>query len=389
MEQEEWRPVVGYEDRYQVSNLGRLRRSADGYIMRLSRINGSVTATLRKDGKARAWTIARLVAVAFLGAPDDQKAIVGRKDRDRMNNRLDNLFWAANGYTLLTPEAVAHARAARSSPEARAAMAKHMKGPEGAARLRKMTNAAALCNSKKIICLETGVVYPSIKDATAAFGLSKGAISTKLLRAKNMQYSKVSTRGKQVFHFKLYNTEEWRPKECIWKPVPVSAVAAKYEVSNMGEVRRISDRRPLVAVQDKNTKYCRVSFFVNGGVHNFCVHKLVADAFLPKQYGMDCVGHRDGNRSNNCVTNLYRTNIRSTYRSPINKANYAGGRKPRTVVCIETGAVYKSLVEASKACHITERAVANACKRYAAGTALYKKYTTKGKPVYHFRYADQ
>lgn len=391
MEQsEEWRSVIGFEGQYEVSNFGRLRRTCNEHILKPSVVRGCVLVTLRKDRKARSYTVARLVAFAFLGAPDNSEAVVGHLDGDTCNNTLTNLYWTANGYLLQTPRIVELRKAARSSPEARAAMAKRMEGyrdtPEGAARLQKMTDAAALHNIKKIMCLETGVIYPSIKAASSAFGLSRGAISTKLLRAKTRQYNKFSTKGKPVFHFRLYDPEEWKPKERIWRPVV--GFEGKYEVSNMGEVRNDKTKRPKKVCWDKGGKPDYVGLTVTGNKgRTLTVPRMVAEAFIPKVYGSSAVCHRDGDRHNNCVTNLFWSSKRGVT-TPISKARYIENLSRRQIVCIETGKLYGSIREAAKDCKMREGTVGMSCTRSEKGVRYTVRHV-RGKPVYHFRYADQ
>lgn len=89
---EEWRPVVGYEGRYEVSSLGRIRRvkiivpsmKKHGY-MQVSLVDG--------DGVRKSLRLHRIVAEAFLPNPEG-KPQVNHKDEDPENNRADNLEWA-------------------------------------------------------------------------------------------------------------------------------------------------------------------------------------------------------------------------------------------------------------------------------------------------------
>lgn len=99
--EEIWRPIKGYEEEYQVSSLGNVRRvgkkitGADGSTVQLP------YSTLRQgaseDGvyvcfDSKVSYIHRLVAQAFLEEPNT-KCYVAHKDGNKANNSVDNLEW--------------------------------------------------------------------------------------------------------------------------------------------------------------------------------------------------------------------------------------------------------------------------------------------------------
>ena len=106
---EEWRPVPGYEDRYEVSSHGRVR-SLDAYCG-----NRFGTRTLRKgrmlklsvvkphgyrsvqlaDGRGNltAVKVHRLVLRAFKGEPPPDKPNGLHEDDDPAHNHIENLRW--------------------------------------------------------------------------------------------------------------------------------------------------------------------------------------------------------------------------------------------------------------------------------------------------------
>jgi hypothetical protein len=54
---------------------------------------------LSKDGKAKNYTIHRLVANAFIPNPDDEP-IINHIDENKLNNKVDNLEWCSAQYNV-------------------------------------------------------------------------------------------------------------------------------------------------------------------------------------------------------------------------------------------------------------------------------------------------
>lgn len=90
--QEKWRPVVGYEGLYEVSNLGRVRRIR--IIAPTKKKHGYMQVSLvDKDGVRKSHRLHRIVAAAFIPNPEG-KPQVNHKDENPENNRAKNLEWA-------------------------------------------------------------------------------------------------------------------------------------------------------------------------------------------------------------------------------------------------------------------------------------------------------
>lgn len=95
-----WKPVKGFEDNYQVSNLGNIRsiKSSQGnYRERPKKAfvgtNGYYNVNLWKDNKGTTHSLHRLVCEAFLDNPEN-KPTVNHIDGNKLNNEISNLEWS-------------------------------------------------------------------------------------------------------------------------------------------------------------------------------------------------------------------------------------------------------------------------------------------------------
>lgn len=98
-----WKDIEGYEGKYQISSLGRVRslerevcgtlscRMIPEKIMSQQSIHGYMAVWLRKQGEHKKAYIHRLVAYAFMGHCVSEQ--VNHKDKDRGNNHVTNLEW--------------------------------------------------------------------------------------------------------------------------------------------------------------------------------------------------------------------------------------------------------------------------------------------------------
>lgn len=104
-DEEIWRPIEGYEGRYEVSNHGRVKSyvidSKSGRIINGVRSKLGYQIARLYDGNRRSkWIpIHRLVAKAFLDNPDGLPE-VNHIDEIKHHNRVTNLEWCTRAYNV-------------------------------------------------------------------------------------------------------------------------------------------------------------------------------------------------------------------------------------------------------------------------------------------------
>lgn len=97
-----WKDIQGFENLYQVSNLGRVKslnykHTGKEKILKLTKSNGYLDVILYNAGEYKHCLVHRLVAQAFI--PNINSSLqVNHKDENKLNNRVDNLEWCTPKY---------------------------------------------------------------------------------------------------------------------------------------------------------------------------------------------------------------------------------------------------------------------------------------------------
>lgn len=109
MNQQEWKPVVGFENFYEVSNLGNIRRKASGRLRHIDHAQTYPTVLLSVNGKHKTLRVHRLVAMAFLPLVDG-KPHINHKNGNKHDNRVENLEWVSQAENNLHAYRILHRR---------------------------------------------------------------------------------------------------------------------------------------------------------------------------------------------------------------------------------------------------------------------------------------
>lgn len=101
LDDEEWKVVPNSNEKYWVSNYGRVKsfviNKKDGTLLKNAVVKNFRFVNLTFDGKHKTTFVHKLVANVWLSKPSDKHTIVTHLDRNLKNNHVSNLQW-------LTPE---------------------------------------------------------------------------------------------------------------------------------------------------------------------------------------------------------------------------------------------------------------------------------------------
>lgn len=162
-----------------------------------------------------------------------------------------------------------------------------------------------------------------------------------------------------------------KDKTCHWKQIEGFE---DYEISDTGLIW--SNKSNIYLKPHCHMDgYTTIVLYNNGKAKQFFIHRLVANAFIPKIDGKEFIDHIDGIKNNNIVSNLRwctksenalfdNVTLKRKKTLELNshkQVMYLSGRMYK-VMCVETGQVFESLIKASEYIGIHRACICRAIK---------------------------
>lgn len=166
----------------------------------------------------------------------------------------------------------------------------------------------------------------------------------------------------------------------LWKSI--SGYEGLYEVSNLGRVKSIPRKNAKGGILHPSTSiwgYYLCGLWKNGKCKTFSVHRLVAEAFIPKIEGKDVINHIDCDKKNNCADNLEWTTQKENVRHSVKLGHYenSGAENKPVIQSEKQGAFenkFRSISEAARITGIPHQNISKCCnkKLKSAGGYLWR-----------------
>lgn len=184
--------------------------------------------------------------------------------------------------------------------------------------------------------------------------------------------------------------------EEVWKDIP--NYEGLYQVSNLGRVRgldRMTQCKNIPPFFIKGVElvlskcaggyfYCHLS--KNNKKKSYSVHRLVATTFIPNPNHYRDVNHKNGDKSDNRVSNLeWLTHKENIWHAIKNGMITPQKNNSKRVICVETNEIFESATEAAKAKNCNSCSICHITKKRIMKTRSGKIYIPKTAGGYHWK----
>ena len=174
---EEWRDIKGYEGRYQVSNLGRVKSLNYNHTSREKILKaredkvGYLYLNLYKNNKRKTHKVHRLVAQAFIENPNNYPQ-VNHKDENKSNNRVENLEWCTHRYNL---NYGTRNQRASEKMKSREFTEEHKNKISNTQKRNGKNKGSKHPKARKVQCITTGRKFNCIKEAAEYYNIQRSS----------------------------------------------------------------------------------------------------------------------------------------------------------------------------------------------------------------------
>ena len=154
---EQWKPVPGYEGRYEVSDMGQIRNlnyygRGKTSVLHLTAKERYLKVTLvDEDGLTKTFWVHQLVARAFLPEPEEGQTQVNHINGIKTDNRASNIEWATPKQNANNPNTKAnyHLRYHRDGEFERRSQGQKKRFAEHPEQLERLWEAGRLARERR------------------------------------------------------------------------------------------------------------------------------------------------------------------------------------------------------------------------------------------------
>lgn len=261
-----WKPILQFPN-YHISSFGNVKNIITNKLLKLNHKGGYYNVSLTHLKIRKTLAIHRLVATAFI-FNTDHKPDVNHKDKNRLNNCIDNLEW----------------------------MTRSENNFHRCKDIKLSTNKKKSINR---INKETNIIiqsYNSIEEA--AFWVVDNKLSATVHNARNSIGNCICGLSNTSYGFKWEIIKHDNLINEIWRQISFNNCEHHF-VSNLGRFKN-SNGIIMDNYKINSNGYIRIN--INNKTH--LLHRLIAITFIDNPNCKPQVNHIDGNKVNNNVDNL-------------------------------------------------------------------------------------
>jgi len=327
IENENWKEI-DINNNYEISDNGRVRNKLTKSLLKQRCYDGYMSVSI---GNHKRCLIHLLVANAFIEKIENKNS-VDHIDKNRQNNNVNNLRWSTN----------------KEQCENR----NWSKGDY----YRKIHQ---IDKETKVIIN----IHNNINDAVDyIYSNNLCDILTKKSSIKSILFTTLQCKKETLYgYIWKYETKEDICND-VWKSVKeLYPDANDYKISNLGRAKNQND---IFINGTKSGDYTTIYIGIKSRQK---IHILVAKLFIPNPENKRCVNHVDGDKTNNCVSNLeWNTHSENVNHAMDNNLNPCCKKIKATNLSTKIEIIYPHIAKASRELNISRNTISRYIKKKKA-----------------------